>query len=105
MQKHTILFSKILNITLIINIEFLIQRRVVFAILRYVVLEAIAFTNLVSNTIYRSFTHLAMWSYLHIRLRYEKTLQFREAEPLHCLTERGNNCATTFVEYFTVFPF
>ena len=99
------LFSKILNITLMINIEFLIQRRVVFAILRYVVLEANAFTNLVSNTIYRSFTHLAMWSYLHIRLRYEKTLQFREAEPLHCLTERGNNCATTFVEYFTVFPF
>ena len=29
------LFSKISNITLIINIEFLIQRRVVFAILRY----------------------------------------------------------------------
>ena len=28
------LFSKILNITLIINIEFLIQRRVVFVILR-----------------------------------------------------------------------
>ena len=31
----TMLFSKILNITLMINIEFLIQRRVVFAILRY----------------------------------------------------------------------
>ena len=30
----TMLFSKILNITLIINIEFLIQRRVVFGILR-----------------------------------------------------------------------
>ena len=30
------LFSKISNITLIINIEFLIQRRVVFAILRYI---------------------------------------------------------------------
>ena len=34
-KKHTMLFSKIFNITLIINIEFLLQRRVVFAILRY----------------------------------------------------------------------
>ena len=41
MQKHTMLFRKILNITLIINIDFFIQRRVVLMILCYILFHRI----------------------------------------------------------------